>query len=561
MSARSGPVTVTVALVLNALGFFGGAFGSAYWWREHRAEPWRKLVVEHEGVKGAPTLTRVVFKNPDLALQAIELTRARDGKPTAARVSLKDGTEIGARYRDDVRPTALEGSDGAKATLEYTSNGAKVTLFGPDGAELGAKSVHVPASLRSALELAQRERETGPLRLASLFEGEARADEAAAQDDTVTVRRDVDVTLGAKLTGGKVAPGPARLEASCAPLTCIVEPAEIPTPSDTTVHVTVTGTGSKKAIGASPSGDELAPFDAVAKSERKEAQRALPEIGTVVAAVGMTSLACRALGVETSVCVPGLGKTGTQAGAAIVSLGSYEVPTSGAVVDERAVALYYEDRARAALDAAVHVELCASRDGYARTCAAVDGRPFAETAMAPVQRELTLARRVGATLPGTFVVTQSDGSDCKFSPSPRTAGKMTISVDSERGTVTASMQADEHGTRPDLGCSLGTANMSWSQTYSVSATKTFTKDELTASGKLPIRLSGTMSGTGSYSFSNCRSGGASAACPGGKREPYTYPVDVVGDIDIEAGTGSGTIIVKNAPLSTSGTWTLKGGAP
>jgi len=553
---------MTVALVLNALGFFGGAFGSAYYWRDHRAEPWRKLEVEHEGVKGEPTRTRVVFKNPALPIQAIELDRARDGAPQSANITLKDGTEIAAHYEDDHRPTTLVGGDGARAKLVYDKTGAKVTLFGADGAELGSKEVHSPGSLSKSLASASNEAadDSGtPSKLAALFVGEAWADDdAAAQDDSVAVRRDVEVSLGIKLSGSKATPGPAHLEATCAPLTCIVEKTEVETPSNGVVHVTVSGSGSRKSIGAAPSGDALSTFTATAKTERKEAQRALPELGTAVAAVGLVSLACRALAVGSSVCVPGLGKTAATAGAAIVSLGSYVVPTTGAAVDKRANELYYEDRARAALDAPVKVELCASRDGYARTCTTIDGRPFAEDPMAPVGRALELSRRVGATLPGTFAITQSDGADCKFTPSPRTSGKISISVDSERGTVTASMQADEHGTRQDLSCSLGQANMSWNQKYSISASESLPKETLTAGGKLPIHLTGSMSGTGSYSFSNCRRGGASGACPGGKTEPYSYPVDVVGDIDVDAGAGAGTITVRNAPLSTSGTWTVKG---
>jgi hypothetical protein len=125
--------------------------------------------------------------------------------------------------------------------------------------------------------------------------------------------------------------------------------------------------------------------------------------------------------------------------------------------------------------------------------------------------------------------------------------------------VTASFRADDHGTRPDMRCSLGAANMSWSQTYSVTATQSFTPAQLQAGGKLAVRLTGTMTGSGTFSFSNCRTpGGSSAACPGGKSEPYGYPVELVGEIDLDSGKGGGNIVVRNAPLSTSGTWTTEG---
>ena len=68
--------------------------------------------------------------------------------------------------------------------------------------------------------------------------------------------------------------------------------------------------------------------------------------------------------------------------------------------------------------------------------------------------------RIGGTLVGTFLVTQSDGADCKFSPSPSTGGALRLSFDNVKHTVTGSMKTEQRGTRPNLRCSMGTANMS-----------------------------------------------------------------------------------------------------
>jgi hypothetical protein len=102
--------------------------------------------------------------------------------------------------------------------------------------------------------------------------------------------------------------------------------------------------------------------------------------------------------------------------------------------------------------------------------------------------------------------------------------------------------------------------MSWSQTYTASATQSFTPEQLQSGGKLPLRLLGTMNGSGTYSFSNCRtSGGASANCPPGRSEGYSYPIEIVGELDLGTRIGSGRIVVLSAPLQTSGTWRIPAG--
>jgi hypothetical protein len=560
-------VTFTGVVVFASLGFALGAGGSAYRSRSDRAEPYRKMRVEHEGQSGTSTRTRVLFQNPGLPLQAVELSRDRQGLPKRGQIALRDGEIIVLHYDGAKRPSALEGSDGVRAQLAYESSRLRVSFTGAGGQPLGEHRVAVPAELRPALRMAAldadrtRVPESALASLLGLFVGEAHAQAAQTEavDETIGASRDLPVGLDVKLSGAKTEPGRARVEAKCAPLSCLAEPRELDTPGRAQISVTVLGNVKKSVLGAAPERGALGDFEKAARAERKQAQKVLPDVAAAVAAVGATSLACRALGLELSVCAPGMGKASKPAGAAVVALAEAEVSETGAIVDERALALYFEDRARASLDKPARVELCLARDGYADACTIIDTRPFAEEAPAQVERALTMKRRVGGNATGSFVITQSDGPDCSFSPSPRTRGPIRIAVDGEKGVITASLTADERGSRPNLGCSLGTANMSWSQTYTISATQTLPKEQLERGGPIALRMSGHMNGAGSYSFSNCRSsGGASASCPGGKRDSYAYPVELTGQLDLERGVGSGMVIVRGAPLSTGGTWAVPG---
>jgi hypothetical protein len=243
------------------------------------------------------------------------------------------------------------------------------------------------------------------------------------------------------------------------------------------------------------------------------------------------------------------------AAAAILSVTSHEVEVQGREVDKRAEALYFEDQARAALDASTKIEVCVNRDGFARACTEISGRPLSEDGIDEKQADIELKRGIGGTLVGSFAMTQSDGAGCKFSPSPKTSGTLKMSFDNEKGVVTATLTADGKGTRSNLRCNLGSANMRWSTSYSATLTQTFSNDELLSGGKLALKMTGKMKGTGSYSFSNCRStSGVSGSCPAGKSEPYSYPLTLLGQLDLDTRRGTGRLVVSEAPLGTRGTW-------
>src|SRR5690606_23970492 len=121
------------ALLVATVGFFASAGLSSWWARDQRAEPWRAMRVEHEGTEGTTMRTRVVFENPKLALQDVELTASPEGKPEIALVALRDGSQLTVRFGDDERPSAIEGGDGTRAELGYEGNRVEVRFLNDDG--------------------------------------------------------------------------------------------------------------------------------------------------------------------------------------------------------------------------------------------------------------------------------------------------------------------------------------------------------------------------------------------------------------------------------------------
>jgi hypothetical protein len=283
-------------------------------------------------------------------------------------------------------------------------------------------------------------------------------------------------------------------------------------------------------------------------------------VAAIVAATGVAALACKSLKLLGPLCIKELTKGGAAAGAAIHAISSHEVDTGRRVVEKRAEALYYEEQARAALDQETSIQICVSREGFARTCTKVAGRPFGTKPMAQASRSVDIRRGIGGTLAGSFEMVQSDGPDCKFSPSPRTKGTLKLTFDNEKHAATGLLKSNERGTRPNKSCSVGTANMSWSNSYSATVNQSFKAEQLQSGGKLPLRMTGTMSGSGSYSFSNCRTrSGAGANCPAGKSDSYTYRIELIGNLDLDTQKGSGRIVVNGAPLATVGTWRIPAG--
>lgn len=552
--------TVIGAISFAVAGIVMGAGVSAWLTRDTRAEPWRKLHVEHEGTDGVTTRTRLVFENPKLPLQAIEVIRDPGGHPQRALIALRDGQELTAKFEDDL-PASIEGPDGAKALFSFKGGKARVAFFRADGRGVGDKVVTIPVELVSALRLAQLETPTETSSaLGSLFDGLIGTawaqDDAKEEDEDIDVVRDVEVLLDVAMPGAKSdSAGKGQIETSCAPFTCLAVTADVKTPGESTVRITVAGTKKKSALKAPSGGGALGPFKDDASRERKTATRVLPDVTATIAAVGVTALACKSLELDWPICADGLSKSA--AGGAVYSVASHEVQSEGRLIDKRAEALYYQEQARAELDEKVNIEICVTRDGYARACAKLDGRPFGEKAMPRANAKVELRRGIGGTLVGSHVLTQSDGGDCKFSPSPKAAGSLRMSFDGDKGVLSATLKADERGTRSNLRCSMGSANMSWTQNYTISVSQTFTKEQLNAGGKLALRLTGDMKGVGSYSFSNCRSsGGVSGSCPGGKREAYSYAAELTGELDLDTQRGSGNISVSKAPLGTRGTWQI-----
>ncbi|MEM6789859.1 MAG: hypothetical protein AAF715_20230, partial [Myxococcota bacterium] len=496
--------------------------------------------------------------------------RGPDGTPRSGRLALADGAQLELSFADG-QASALVGADGVRADIEWSKRRATVTFVGPTGAEAGdgapEASVLVPVGLRPALRLARADPSPGwgkaPAAgmpwITTAYAQEPEADdddEAKEASPPIAVEETVTLELGLRASArDERAEGEVQLEARCdAPLTCVVRTPTVRMPATVDVEVVVAGRVEKQALGTT---GDLDPFRDEAEDERVTAQRQLDDVAAAMAAVGVVALACDEADRADDVCVRGLGRRGaylSRAEAAVQAIVGHEVDTQRGL-DLRAQVLRDRDAARRQLDREVTVEVCASRPGYTRVCTEAKGRPFGSEPFAPPPRTLDLRPGLGGTLVGSYQVTQSDGRDCKFSPSPETSGPLNLSFDEKTGVMTATYRAQQSGTRPGLRCSLGTANMRWEQNYSATATQRISPEQLRSGGRIPLRLRGTMSGTGSYSFSGCRTGGGAAAnCPAGRRDPYNYPVEINGQLDLATQTGSGNIVISGAPLPTRGTW-------
>ncbi len=535
-----------IALLLGALGFAGGGLGAAWVARDARSKPWRALRIEHAGVAGSTTRTRAIFDNPKLPLQGIEVIRNPEGAAELGRVEVRGGSELTVRYGDDERPSALEGPDGSEVLISYGGSQARVTFVAADDKVAGERVVRVPVALRSALRLS--------LDVPWIDEAYAQAG-APEEDPQINVQREVALRLDVAMPASKgAAPGEARVEASCPPYSCVPLTPAVSMPGQADVRVAVSAAQKKSSLPAPASPSALDAFSARAADERETAAEVLPAIAMVAAVVGVTAQACAALGLAWPQCVPAMAKDET-AGAASYGIASHDIRITGPEAEQRKTELYYEEQARAALDKPVRIEVCLSRSGYTRACTEIQGRPLGAAPMAETARRLELRRGISGTVEGSFVMTQADGGDCRFSPSPRTTGPLSLSFDDKTGTVTAKLSANERGTRVGLRCSLGSGDMRWSQAYSATLTQRFSKEQLQGGGVLSLNMSGTMSGSGSSSQSNCRaSSGAAAACPGGRSDSYNYPIRLVGSLDLDNQTGNGSLQVDRAPLSTGGSW-------
>lgn len=541
VSARIRVFTVLVAISLFLVGFVGGGIVAAWVERDKRADPWRQLRVAHDGQSGVTTHTRIIFDNPKVALQGVGLVRSPSGEPETGTVEIRGGAELDVRFGDDRRPKSYRSPDGTEALLSYKGTQARVVFVAKGGKSLGDTTVHVPVLLRSALELAATDWTLVP---------DAHAQVGGKEPPKqIDVRREVVLPLTVSLGQGGT-PGEVRVQVTCSSYTCVPLTPTMDVPGTSDVRVQVS---SQRPRGADPKGG-LTAFEEAATAEARTAQKVLPDASSIISGAGVVADACAKAKLVLPLCVPALTRNAV-AGGAIQAVRSHTVPDAGPLIRTRAVELFHEEQARAALDQPVELEICFSRSKYARVCTKLAGRPFGPSPMKVGAGSIEMKRGISGTVEGTFEMRQSDGPDCKFSPSPQTDGPVTISFDSKTGKVTGRLSANSKGTRAGLACSLGSGDMRWTQNYSATMTQQLSPSQLTGGGKLQLNLTGTMSGSGSTSQSNCRTkGGASAACPSGRNETYNYPIRLSGTFDLDTESGSGNLIVTGAPLATSGTW-------
>lgn len=573
MSAARSVLRAFGLLASAAIGFAAAAAGSAHYRRLQAAKLWQDLRVEHRGQAGEATQTRIRMLNQKLFLESLEVLRSEKGEPVSGTAVLRGGQELAIRF-DARRPHDIYAKDGSHARLDYKGRYIWVTLTGNQDQSLGQQAVKVPIELRKALRVAQLpepgatqkfaawsddlQRGRGPIpgldtvgRLLGSIIPSAQAQQAKRDNATLTIERDVLVNLSVR---GAKSDATSTISAACKPFNCSPGQPKLTTPGNAQVRIAVTTQVARNKLKGANGTEGLEAHTKQAARERSQANRAMAGAASLVAGLAVTAQACRKLGQNVGVCVASLDKAKSEA--ATYGLSHFRLQTKGRVLQERAMVLRNEHLARRIIDKNVRLEVCVSRRGFARSCARQIIRPFAERAQAPVDQTIVLKRGLAGTVSGTFELVQRDGADCKFSPSPRTSGQLSLRFDQKTGMMTAKLNASERGKRTALDCSLGTGDMHWTQAYTAKLSQRFSDAQLrTAGSRLPLRLKGTMRGSGNFRWQNCKSkSGTNAACPGGKTAPYTYRMELVGYLDTSTQRGSGQLRVSGSPLKTSGRW-------
>ncbi len=161
------------------------------------------------------------------------------------------------------------------------------------------------------------------------------------------------------------------------------------------------------------------------------------------------------------------------------------------------------------------------------------------------------------TLSGTFALNQQDASGaCSFSRAPQTNGTMTMTVNADAGTFSASMRGRGEGTRNAVRCDNVTKDLRWRVDYTVTVSGSFDR----ATGRIEAgagQLQGTQTGT----YSNCRRTATPPAtpvttCPAPitYSDSYSDTIILSGTIGAASGVASGTLTGSGTALTTTGSW-------
>ncbi|MCA9622036.1 MAG: hypothetical protein KC731_23595, partial [Myxococcales bacterium] len=215
MTDRRTTWTAIGAVTLALLGFVGGAVGSSWWSLDAAAKRWRKIRVEHQGVDGMTTRTKVIFDDAKVAVVGVELIRDPEGRAERAHVDVRGGAPVSLTMDERGVPIEVEGQDGSRALLTYSGTKVRATFSDTKGKALGDEVMSIPAPLRSPMKLAWSLPE---LELVGVAHAQA---SDAAEDRSITVSRDVALDLDVTMPATGTTPGEADVEVSCAPLTCI----------------------------------------------------------------------------------------------------------------------------------------------------------------------------------------------------------------------------------------------------------------------------------------------------------------------------------------------------
>ena len=155
------------------------------------------------------------------------------------------------------------------------------------------------------------------------------------------------------------------------------------------------------------------------------------------------------------------------------------------------------------------------------------------------------------TLSGTFALNQQDASGaCSFSRAPQTNGTITMTVNPDAGTFSASMRGRGDGTRSNVRCDNVTKDLRWRVDYTVTVSGSYDR----ATGRI-VAGTGQLQGTETGTYSNCRRNNASVTCPAPVTysDPYSDTIVLSGTIGAASGVANGTLTGSGA-LTTNGTW-------
>ncbi len=570
-------------LIVFVLGIAltGGIIVGLLYWR-HSSGP-EALPVEVSVDPLDPIVGRVrIPTSADSKVQVVELERGKTptSPPERASFIVEDDDPLVADLDEHGLPTTLQGTDGSSLRFEYLPGSqVRITVTAANG-KTATTTQAIPKDLQNAID-AQRARYSGVK--SGFVDSEPNTDVLGAIESALigtahaevvecTANRAVQVNVRVEDPNGALVSRGVRLSLECTKLGCrqtgrwTLRGGR----SQPTMYHSVT-----RAIDVKPPSNFSAMIRECEQGERTS-NNTLAVIGGMLALGGLALTA----GPVVAIIGATAGKVSIGVGVAGL-LGSVASYSGGSLcVDNMLKLAGSAQLAEQLAGERVSAKICASHPDRSGGCASFSYAPFgfrqARASAGNITLRLGPKRSEGeppanekpadgdpGRLPaelffsGKFDLTQSD-SGCSKSRAPATfgpPGSFKITVNRETGIISGTLKTSGGGTRNGLSCKGDTFSLSWRQSYRASFRQTVSKEKL-AGGTISINLTGTLSGNGGGTLSNCKKGNKPIKCPAGGFSSYSYPVTISGKLDLDRRLGAGKISVSKIGLSTRGTWTL-----